>query len=272
MARQSLCQHRLHVCRCRSGDPGDGSRGRDRPDGPRGAGHSDRVHGSMQRRTVGQGAEAWRRQDPIPEGNPGDRGRDPAQPHRERSVSTRARARPEHPVLHQPGTSRPRQRWRHQSGPHRVIRRPWWLRSAREGADNDEAQAGHRGSTHLGPPRSWWCRLSGCQQVVVARRLWWRHQVRRCQRRRGRPRCVHGSHDHGRRSPSTHRGHRNRRLRHGCQQRIHLRTRRVPPGYRAARSSNPCGSPQSSARTKDPRHQVRPERRGSHRRRSVRVR
>ena len=71
-----------------------------------------------------------------------------------------------------------------------------------------------------------------------------RREVRGLQRRRGRPRRIHGSQRDGRRSASRHRRHGHRRLRRGRQQGLHLRPRRVSGGrlaadHRAARGAAP---------------------------------
>ena len=66
------------------------------------------------------------------------------------------------------------------------------------------------------------------------------------QRRRGRPRRLHGPHGHGRRPAPTDRGHRHRRVRHRRIQGLHLRAGRVP-AERSNGSTVPSGSPAATA-------------------------
>ena len=61
-----------------------------------------------------------------------------------------------------------------------------------------------------------------------------RHEVRPVQRRRGRPRRVHGPQRPGGRPARCHRRHGDRRLRHRRDAGLHLLPRRVSAGYRAA--------------------------------------
>ena len=60
-------------------------------------------------------------------------------------------------------------------------------------------------------------------------------QVRRLQRRRGRPRRLHGPQRAGERPAPGPRGHGDRRLRRRGRPGLHLRPRRVPAGHPAAR-------------------------------------
>ena len=70
-------------------------------------------------------------------------------------------------------------------------------------------------------------------------------QVRHLQRRRGRPRRVHGSQRARERSAPRPRGHGHRRLRRRRQRGLHLRARRVPAG-RQAPEARPSSRPRSS--------------------------
>ena len=54
--------------------------------------------------------------------------------------------------------------------------------------------------------------------------------IRHLQRRRGRPRRVHGPQPHGRQPPQRHRGDDHRRLCHRRARRIYLRPQRIPAG------------------------------------------
>ena len=105
-----------------------------------------------------------------------------------------------------------------------------------------------RGDPRLGPARPRRRRVPDGHEVEVRRGLAGRRQVHHLQRRRGRPRRVHGRLHHGRRPARRARGHAHRQLRHRRARGLHLRARRVPArrqapahGHRGRRGARPPG-------------------------------
>ena len=163
------------------------------------------------------------------------------------------------PVLRQAEAGRPAQPRADRPRADRGLHRAGRLRGAGQGADRDDARADHPGDQALRPARA------------RRRRLPHRHQVgdvppgghpprrragRRLQRRRGRPRRVHGPQHHRERSARGHRGHDHRRARHRRHAGLRLHPPRVPDRPRAARArrstrraSTACSARTSSARS-----------------------
>ena len=99
-----------------------------------------------------------------------------------------------------------------------------------------------------------------------------RAEVRDLQRRRGRPRGVHGPQRAGERPPPGAGGHGHRRLRRRGQPRLRLLPGRVPAGHSPAQDRHPPGRPGRAARRRHRRHPLRVPRRAAAGRRGVRVR
>ena len=99
-----------------------------------------------------------------------------------------------------------------------------------------------------------------------------RQEVCRGQRRRRRPRRVHGSHAHGVGPASRARGHGHRRLCRGRRPGLPLRARRVPDGGQAAGAGDPRGgAPRPAGQPHSGQRLQLPHRR-AHRRRRLRLR
>ena len=124
---------------------------------------------------------------------------------------------------------RPAQLRRHQPGEHRRVHRLGRLRGPGQGPHRDDPRGGHRhrswtpacaaAAARASPPGSKW-------QFAAQHRG--RPEIRLLQRRRGRPRRLHGPLRAGGRPPRRAGGHGHRRLRHRRLPGLHLRPRRVP--------------------------------------------
>ena len=97
-------------------------------------------------------------------------------------------------------------------------------------------------------------------------------EVRRLQRRRGRPRRLHGPQRPGERSAPRAGRHGHRRLCRRRQPGLHLRPRRVSAGDQPAADRHPAGQPARPAGQRHLRVAVRLPHRPPHRRRRLRLR
>ncbi len=97
-------------------------------------------------------------------------------------------------------------------------------------------------------------------------------EVRPLQRRRGRPRRVHGPQRPRGRPALRDRGHDHRRLRHRRAPGLRLRPSGVSAGYRAAHPRDPAGPRVGLPQPRHPRHRFRVRPRHPHRRGRVRLR
>jgi (2Fe-2S) ferredoxin len=130
----------------------------------------------------------------------------------------------------------------HRSGKNRRLHCPRRLQGAPDGADGDDAQ--RRDSPHHRerPSRTRRRRLSHRAEMGNGCQGRGRREVRGLQRRRGRPRRVHGSQRDGRRPASRHRGHGHCGLRRGREQGLHLCPGRVSGGCLSADHGHPRGA------------------------------
>ncbi len=100
--------------------------------------------------------------------------------------------------------------------------------------------ADRRGDQELGPAGSRGRRVPHRLKWEFAQQATGRRQVRALQRRRGRPRGVHGPQRPGGRPPRRARGHAHRRLRHRRAPGLYLRAGGVPAGGQAAEHRHPA--------------------------------
>ena len=194
--------------------------------GQEGAGAPHRLHGAVL--AWAAGARGSRR-DALPPREGGERRGDREQPGRRAGAGVAVR--PER-ALRQAGARGAGECRLHRSGKDRRLHCARRLQGAADGADRDDAE--RRGSPHHGerPARARRRRLSHGPEVGHGGQGRGRREIRGVQRRRRRPRRIHGSQRDGRRSASRDRGHGDCRLRGGREQRIHLCARGVSGGRR----------------------------------------
>ncbi len=174
----------------------------------------------------------------------------------------------------QAAQDRPRELRPHRSRADRVVHRRRRLPGAAEGRHRDDAarrdrsrsqRSGLRGRGGAGYP-------TGLKWSTVAKAKGTR-EVRHLQRRRGRPRRVHGPQRAGERSAPRARRHGHRRLRRRRRPGLHLRPRRVSAGHQpAARRPSSQAERLGAARQPHLRHRLQLPRRHPHRRRRLRLR
>ncbi len=140
---------------------------------------------------------------------------------------------PRHPVLQGADAHRPARRGHHRPRADRRVPGAGRLRGRAQGAHHHAAGRDRRGGPRLRPARPRRRRLPDRPEVALRAQLAGRRQVRHLQRRRGRPRRVHGRLHHGRRPARRARGHAHRLVRHRRARGLHLRARRVPAGRQA---------------------------------------
>ena len=124
----------------------------------------------------------------------------------------------------------------------------------------------------LGPARARRRRLPDRAQVGGLPPGRGRPQVRRLQRRRGRPRRVHGRRPARGQPPQRARGHDHRRLRHGRPRGPRVRAPGVPPRRRAHHAGDRAGARGRPARRRHPGQRLLLRRAREPRRRRLRVR
>ena len=124
-----------------------------------------------------------------------------------------------------------------------------------------EARGGDRRGEDLGHPRPRRRRLPGRRQVGVGpqgRAGAQGADLRHLQRRRGRPRRLHGPQHHGDRPAHGDRGHDHRRLRGRRARGLHLRPQGVPAGAAPPAHRHRPGARARPARREHPRHRLLP--------------
>ncbi len=145
-------------------------------------------------------------------------------------------ARPEdegHRVLQAPAADRPPQPRPDRPGEDRGIHRLRRLRGPGQGPDRDDAPRHHRRDPASGPPRPRRGRLPHGQEMGHLRPGKADAEVPHLQRRRGRPRRLHGPLRPRGRPPRRHRRHDHRGQGHRGRQGLHLYPARIPPGPEA---------------------------------------
>ena len=205
-------------------------------------GEGRRLHGPVLRGTAGGGGRPRRGPCPL-DALPRRQARRRGGHRREcRRRADRAAALPDGPaILRAPAAHRARELGRHRPRELPRLRRGRRLRGAGEGALRDDARGGRAGGHRERPARARWRWLPDGPQVVDGRQDVRRAEVRRLQRRRGRPGRVHGPGGARVRPAPGARGHGDRRVRDRREQGLRLRARRVPAGGRAARHRDPQG-------------------------------
>ena len=135
------------------------------------------------------------------------------------------------------------------------------LRGARRGARGRRPRGRHRRGRALGPARPRRRRVPHRHQVALLPRQPGREALHHRQRRRGRPRRVHGPGDPRGQPALARRGHAHRRLRHRRRRGLRLRPPRVPAGRLAPAARPGAGARARPARRRHPGHRlvVRPE-------------
>ena len=167
-------------------------------------------------------------------------------------AATAAAGRPEPPVLRAADGRRAREQRPGRARPDRVVHRGRRLPVPLPRAPRDEPGGGRRGDHPQRPARPGRGGLPDGREVGHGRQAAGRAQVRRLQRRRGRPRRLHGPQRPGERPAPRPGGDGHRRLRGRGEPGLHLRPRRVSHWRSAAwrpPSSRPSGSACSAARS-----------------------
>ena len=179
------------------------------------------------------------------------------------------------PVLREAEAGRPAQPRPDRPRADRGLHRPGRLPGAGEGARRDDPRADHPGDQAVGAARPRRRRVPGGHEmgdVPAGGDSPRRRARRRLQRRRGRPRRVHGSEHHRERPAFGDRGHGHRREGDRRDAGLRLHPARVPHRPRAARQGAGTGARVRAARPGHPRHEVRLRHFGGPGRRRLRVR
>ena len=188
----------------------------------------------------------------LREGDAGRRRRRSSPPWTAGAADAAAR-RPGPPVLRAPDGRRAREQRPDRARADRVVHRGRRLPGPATTSLREMTPGrGRRGDHPQRPARPRRRGLPDGREVGHGRQAAGRAQVRRLQRRRGRPRRLHGPQRPGERPAPRPGGHGHRRLRRRREPGLHLRPRRVPAGDPTAcrrPSSRPSGSACSAARS-----------------------
>ena len=268
---------RLH--RLRRGAGERGHRGRIGPDrtGRPGRGRRDGLPRPLLRRP-GAGRRQRLLREPQAERRGGDRLRAPAEGAGRRAADAQAAGRParrpgrRRRLLQAAKEDRPAQLRHHRSPADRRLHRPRRLPGAGQGLVGEQPGGGDRddaGVRAARPRRGGVPHVAEVEAHAAGRR---QREVRRLQRRRGRPRRVHGPQRPGGRSPQRHRGHGGGRAHDRGVDGLRLRPRRVSAGGRAAPHRDRPGPPTRPAGKEHPRRRIRLQPGDPHGLRGVRLR
>ena len=175
-------------------------------------------------------------------------------------------------VLRPAEEDRPRELRPHRSRADRVVRGRGRLRGAPEGRHRDDPARRDPADHGLGAARTGRGRLPHRPQVEHGLQGQGHAQVRHLQRRRGRPRGLHGpQRPRGRPAPGA-RGHGHRRLRGRGRPGLRLRARRVPARHPAPEDGDQAGGEGPVPGRPRPRHRLQLPGGHPHRRRGLRLR
>ncbi len=184
---------------------------------------------------------------PDPADRPAVQPRQARRPVRDRDRPGRRPARggagPGRAVLRAPGPDRDRELRARGSREPRRLRRGRWLRGPPQGALHDAAERGPGRDEGQPAARPWRRGLPDRPEVEHGGQGRRQPQVRHLQRRRGRPRRIHGPERPRERSASGPRGDGHRRLCGGGQLRVRLLPGRVPARGDPPAQGDPGGRP-----------------------------